>query len=233
MKKSLAKITILLTIITFFNSCGILMNQEITCRKFSFSNEHYWFPQKIGDTLSYTNQYGDKKLFQVVDKRIYHRDKYISDTGCGCLDYSQMLITNYVDSIWFAKKTKYIYDNDANHYEEIGMYFENSKNFFNQTSLDTTMTLVINGTTFHDVQVYSNDIDNKPRNIKVMYRAKNIGIIQYVTHDGEIWTLSNFRHPKLIDINNFRYKTTYCGYNWMLGGFYSKTPPKTIVRPAQ
>jgi hypothetical protein len=233
MKSLVIKTFLLLITIITLNSCGILMNREITCREYSFKNEYFWFPHKKGDTLSFVNQFGEKKHFQVVDKRIYHQDKYISDTGCGCNDFTQMLITNYIDSIWFTHRVKYIYDHEPNHYEDIGLNFENSKNFFNETCLDTTINLKINEKIIPEVEVYSNEYKNRPENIKLLYRAKNIGIIQYITNDGEVWTLSNLNSHKSIDINNFRYETTYCGYDWMMGGFYSKKSPKKIIRPAQ
>lgn len=154
-KRLIFKVTPIFITLLIFNSCGILMNYEIECREYSFTNEKFWFPHKIGDTLSFYNQNGERKHFQVVEKNIYHREKYISDTGCGCNDYSNMLLTNYIDSIWFTNDLRYVYDNEPKIRYNIVLVIDNTKSVFNSLYLESTTTKIINGFEIEDIEKYS------------------------------------------------------------------------------
>jgi len=66
-------------------------------------------------------------------KRKFFIEKNTSDTGCGCLDESRMLLTSGTDSIWFKNEVRYIEQNEGKRFEALhpfdGLILQDEKRF--------------------------------------------------------------------------------------------------------
>lgn len=101
-------------------SCNKFLFKDVECRNFQIKGENYWFPSNVGDSIVFVNPTTNvRKKYMVVDKQISHRTKYVSDTGCGCLDNSKMLLVSNLDSLWFNNSLRYVEDTNGNYYEDI------------------------------------------------------------------------------------------------------------------
>jgi hypothetical protein len=126
--------------------------------------------------MVFVNSFNELNKFNVVDKRISHRTKYISDTGCGCLDKSSMLFTNDSDSIWFTKEVRYIEDQSNNRYEDVVFDINKIESVFYETHMILLPTYSIDSLTCTNVKRFDYDYTDNLK-VKTVYLLKNLGII--------------------------------------------------------
>jgi hypothetical protein len=208
------KINIILTLIftaALFISCKKLFNREVKCRDFQIKGEHYWFPLNVGDSVVFVNVSANiRKKFLVQDKRIAHTTKYKSDTGCGCFDYSGMLLTSGSDSLWFKNELKYIENKEGNYYEDIFFVINGSKSGFYETQRTILANYTVNGVNFSDVEFFSCANCQIALDVKKIYRVKNLGIISYELVNGEVWTNENLTKTGQTSKDSFTYLEETC-----------------------
>lgn len=204
-----------LTIIIFCISsillitCGKVVWREIECREFSLKGEHYWFPLNIGDSVSFTNSSNLQKTFIVKDKYISHRTKYISDTGCGCYDLTEMLLISGNDSIWFNNHLVYIEDREGTYREDMFFVIDGVQSGFYETHRTIIDSYEIDSISFNNVERFDYDY-SESENIVSVYRVKNLGIIRFIKKNGEVWTNDNLTEFKENTIDSFNYSENTC-----------------------
>ena len=202
-------ITIFILIAVFLSTCEKIIFKEIDCRAFGLTEEYYWNPVNNGDSVVFINSSNERNRFIVVDKRILHRTKYTSDTGCGCLDESNMLMTNNSDSIWFRNELRYVEDQIGNRYEDVVFVLDNKQSIFYETHMTTGETYSIDSLTFTNVKRFEYNYTDNLR-VKTVYFVKNIGIIRFEMVNGEIWTNENLTDYETTTIESFTYSENTC-----------------------
>lgn len=197
------------TMILLIVSCESIMFRNVDCRKFELTEEYYWFPNNTVDSVVFSNSSNERKAFVVVDKSISHRSNYTSDTGCGCLDESGMLLVNSTDSLWFKNELRYVENNSGNRYVDVVFTLNGLQSVFFETHRTILPTYSINSLTFNNVQKFEYPYTESVK-VKTVYMAKNLGIIRYEMVNGEIWTNGNISNPKTTTIESFIYSETTC-----------------------
>jgi len=193
----------------FLSSCGILPFQEVVCRDLGTTEESYWFPAKMGDSVTFVNTKNEQIKLYVTDKSMYHTTKYYSDTGCGCYDWSGMLLANKTDSIWFTNEVRYIYDNEDNGEVYVQVELNGIASGFDENDVTLLPSLAFDNQTFTDVKKYEYGYTNAART-KTVYFAKNIGIIRFEMVNGEIWTNTQLTPEVTSILETFEYKEEEC-----------------------
>ncbi len=191
------------------SSCGILPFQEVVCRDLGTTEESYWFPAKMGDSVTFVNTKNEQIKLYVTDKSMYHTTKYYSDTGCGCYDWSGMLLANKTDSIWFTNEVRYIYDNEDNGEVYVQVELNGIASGFDENDVTLLPSLAFDNQTFTDVKKYEYGYTNAART-KTVYFAKNIGIIRFEMVGGEIWTNTKLTTEVTSILETFEYKEEEC-----------------------
>jgi hypothetical protein len=208
MKKIIIIFTFILIAISL-SFCKKVIFRDIDCRTFTLTEEYYWNPIDNGDSVVFINSLNERNKFIVIDKRISHRTKYTSDTGCGCLDESSLLMTNNSDSIWFKNELRYVEDQTGNRYEDIVFILNAKQSVFYETHLTKGVTYSIDSLTFTNVKKFEyNYTDNS--NVKSVYMVKNLGIIRFELVNGEMWTNENLTEYKTTTIETFTYSENTC-----------------------
>lgn len=194
-----------------FFSCKKIVFREVECRDFQIRGEHYWFPLHDEDSVVFINSSTNaRKKYTVVDKRISHRTKYTSDTGCGCLDYSGMLLTSGTDSLWFSNELRYVEDKEGNYYEDIVFVINGKKSGFYETSRTHLDTYTLNSISFSDVEFFECKECEVDLSVKKLYRVKNIGIISFELFNGEVWINENLTKTGITTMDSFEYTENTC-----------------------
>lgn len=194
-----------------FLSCGKIIFREIECRDFQFKGEYYWFPLKTGDSVVFVNKTTNvRKKYKIADKRIAHRTKYISDTGCGCLDNSKMLLISGTDSIWFNNELRYVEDFEREYYEDIVFVIKGTQSGFYETSKTKLDTYTLDSILFSDVEFFECKDCKDNLSVKKLYRVKNLGIISFELVNGEIWINENLTKTGKTSMDSFAYTENTC-----------------------
>jgi hypothetical protein len=210
MKTPFANINLwIIVIVILISSCKKVVFREITCRPFELTDEHFWFPSQLGDTIRFANAADSVKEFVIRDMYINHQTKYTSDTGCGCADRSSMLLTSSQDSIWFVSTLNYIEDQTGNRYEDLVFVINGQQSAFYETHRSQITTTTIDTTTINDLRFYQRDYSESTR-IKKIFTSRNLGLVQFETVGGEIWTNTNMSNTISQNRNNFNYNETTC-----------------------
>ena len=194
-----------------FVSCNSFIFRDITCREFQIKGENYWFPLHVEDSVVFINSATNvRKKYMVVDKHIFHRTRYVSDTGCGCLDYSGMLLTSGMDSLWFYNELRYIEDNEGSYYEDIVFVINGKQSGFCETSKTKLDTYTLNSIKFSDVEFFECEDCEVDLSVKKLYRVRNIGIVLFELVNGEVWINENLTKTGLTTIDSFDYSENTC-----------------------
>lgn len=197
--------------IVIFTSCGAMF-REISCRDFTLKGEHYWFPTIQGDSVFFVNSALRRKIFIVTENEIQHRTRYISDSGCGCLDNSFMKLqsTDNVDTIFFHNQARYVEGQDGNYSEDILIRISSEFSAFLETNRTKLNTYIIGNITINDVERFDDKEAINPLDIKILYRAKNLGIVRMELVNGEIWINENLTKLGLLTKESFDYSENVC-----------------------
>ena len=196
-------------LILFLNSCGKLWNVETDCRDFDFQGEEYWFPESVGDNVVFIDSENNKMAFKVTKKESSHVTQYYTDTGCGCRDYSNMILISGSDTIYLKRLSAYIYDNAAETIEDIVFMFNNEHSIFFETELVGFENMTIDTVQIDSCRVYEEDYDEGRRINKVIF-AKGIGIVRYIMQDGTVWTNSDLIIKEENNLDSFDYEEYVC-----------------------
>jgi len=206
-KNNLGLVVCFLMIINI--SCGKLFYVETECREFSYHGEEYWFPQSVGENVIFVDASENEKIFTVVKKVSSHVTMYYTDSGCGCEDYSNMILTSGNDTIYLKRLSRYIYDQDAENAEDIVFLFNNEHSIFFETELLGIQDLTIDTIQINNCRVYEEDYD-EGRRINKVYFAKGIGIVRYIMQDGTIWTNKDLTDHGENQLSSFDYSENVC-----------------------
>jgi len=189
MKRRLIYISIF-AIIICFGGCKKMLYNEIECRNYIFPEDLFWFPNNVGDTISFTSSSKSEKKFVIDEKLIQHTTKYVENTGCGCEDNTSILLRNETDSIWFRNTLFYIYDNKEDVTFYVVFNFSGKHSAFNIKDKSIAATLTIDNIIFNDVQKLEFNYSD-PLKVKTAYLVKNLGIIKFEQGNGEYWINRN------------------------------------------
>lgn len=198
-------------IVLFFNmiSCNKLLFNDIECREYQFTNEKFWFPEYVGDTVFFENSNNDILEFVIIDKSITHVTVYTENSGCGCSDISGFLMTNGNDSIWMINRVKYIYDNDPNIYEDVVFTFDGVQSVFNETIDTVLQEYSIGDFLFTNVKKFEYNYEGENK-IKTVYFAQGFGIIRFEMVSGEIWNNTHLEQYQENKLESFTFYETTC-----------------------
>lgn len=201
----------LLIVSGLFLSCDNIVFREIKCRDFQIKGENYWFPLNVGDSVVFVNSSTSiRKKYTIVAKQIFHRAKYTSDTGCGCLDNSVMLLTSDTDSLWFNNELRYVEDNEGNYYEDIIFVINGKQSGFYETSRTKLDSYTLNSVNFSDIEFFECKDCKEDLSVKKLYRVKNLGIISFELVNGEVWINENLTKTGLTTKDTFEYSENTC-----------------------
>ena len=201
----------LLIVTGFFFSCDKIIFREIKCRDFEIKGENYWFPLNVGESVVFVNSATNiRKKYTIVVKHISHRTKYTSDTGCGCLDSSAMLLVSGTDSLWFKNELKYVEDQKGNYYEDIIFVINGKYSGFDETSRTRLDTYSLNSINFSDVELFECKECEVGLSVNKMYRVKNLGIVLFELVNGEVWMNENLTKTGLTTKDSFEYSENTC-----------------------
>jgi len=190
-------------------NCNKILFREISCKSFKLNEEYYWFPQKIGDSVVFSNSINVKKKFIVKEKSINHRTSYITDNGCGCLDISIMLLTSKTDSIWFKNQVKYLEKQEGNEYEDLVFTLEGTQSVFFETHKTILANYTIDNISFSNVEKFEYNYQNSSK-VKTVYCIKNLGIIRFEMVNGEVWTNQNLTNYITTSYDSFTHSENKC-----------------------
>jgi hypothetical protein len=199
----------LLICVIILSNCGKAIFREIDCRDFELQQEYYWFNSIKGDSINFKSESNKNKGFIVADKWIEHRTKYTSDTGCGCMDLSGLLIANASDTIHLVNQLTYVEDNEGTSYETLIFIIDGVRTDFFETSITLLTSYIIEGITLSDVKKFEYPETENP-NIKSIYLAKNIGVVKIEMTDGTVWVNTDLQEKPPTSISEFRFKTNIC-----------------------
>jgi hypothetical protein len=203
-------ITIGLFVATIYlTACGVLMFREVECREFTITEEEYWHSGKIGDSITFYDQSNNKLTYRIERKEISHRPKYLSDTGCGCFDVSDLIITNDHDSIWFQNIVQYVENDDAEIFQNLYFAFNNKQSYFNETVITLLSSVEIKGSVFTNVKMFEFEYKDEFQ-IKSAYLVKGLGLVQFTMANGNIWTNENLTTYNENEFDSFSYRETQC-----------------------
>ena len=208
-KCKISQISICISLTLILAGCGKLINVEEDCRDFSFQGEEYWFPENIDSNVIFKDSDNNEKVFKVIKKKSTHVSKYFTDTGCGCNDYSNMILTSDTDTIYLKRLSKYIYDNEAETIEDIVFMFNRDHSIFFETALIGFENITINNIQVNNCRVYERDYSQGRRINKVIF-AKGIGIVRYIMQDGKFWTNSSLVITEENKLDSFNYTENIC-----------------------
>jgi len=191
------------------SSCGILPFQEVVCHDLGTTEESYWFPAKMGDSVTFVNTKNEQIKLYVTDKSMYHTTKYYTDTGCSCYDWSGMLLANKTDTIWFTNEVNYIDDFKESTDLTVLVELKGIEATFNEENVTLLPSLAFDNQTITDVKKYEYAYTNAAKT-KTVYFAKNIGIIRFEMVNGEIWTNTQLTPEVTSILETFEYKEEEC-----------------------
>ncbi len=207
MKKTLY--LLLLAALVALASCNNSTHREVDCRNFELTNELYWFSGGVGDSVIFTNATNRRIAFRIMDKSSQHTKRYTSETGCGCNDWSGMLLTDGVDSMWFYSSVKYAENQEGKQYEDVYIILHHEQSYFNETTRENLANYSIDTFEFSNIKKFEYSY-TKPSQIKSVYMVKDLGVVQFKTAGGEVWTNTNLSTYAPNTINSFSYSENIC-----------------------
>lgn len=196
-------------IVFLIHSCKKVVHREVNCRGFAFTDEPYWFPTIVGDTIKFVNAVSDTMKFVARDMYINHRTKYISDTGCGCADESSILLTSNTDSLWFRTSLKYIEDQAGTRFEDIVFILGGVQSTFYENQRTPLESYAIDALSFTDVRRYNHDYSDV-HNVKQIYLVRNLGIVSFELVSGEVWTNADLLSYVVVNQGMYSYSQNLC-----------------------
>ncbi|MDR1698464.1 MAG: hypothetical protein LBR75_01385 [Prevotellaceae bacterium] len=204
------RISAMLLIATLFlSSCGELMFREINCRSFEFQDDLKWYAGNVGDVITLSNQANETKEFIIEDKVIFHTKKYTSDTGCGCYDRWGMQLIGSKDTITMYSESVYIEKNAAESSNYFLITFNNVFSGYFDENRSIVSNYTIESNTFAQVLIFDYlPAANKQFNKIVI--APEIGVVQLIEANGNIWTNTDLNRKLNIDMNSFKYNENTC-----------------------
>ena len=207
--KKVSSLTICVIVLGVFYSCGKLFWREVKCRDFEFQDELKWYAGNIGETITLSNKENETKEFVIKDKYIYHRTKYISDTGCSCHDIWGILLSTEKDTIGMYSHSKYIEKNKAEKYDYFYIRLNSQLSVFKREDKSIVTNYSIGDKQI--VQVLIFEFQQAENNqIKKVVVAPEIGVIEIVETNGNVWKNTDLETKLNIDISSFDYSENVC-----------------------
>ncbi len=198
------------TLLFTLSSCGTLVFRDVTCRDFKLTNQNYWFPVNVGDSVVFINSHNKRMVLNVVEKKIEHTTRYYSDTGCSCNDWSGMMLINSTDTIWVNATNDYVFDNKDERSEEMMLNINHVKSGFYGTQSTLLPTYSIGDNQFKDIKQFTGT-NTDSTHVKTVYMAKNAGIIRFEMVNGETWTNKSLAQDSIPNlIKTFEYVEGPC-----------------------
>ena len=202
------KILLILPAALLLYSCGMGMFSEVTCRDFTQTDDLRFFAGNEGDSTVFRS--GEKrKRFFLEKKFIFHRTKYISDTGCGCLDRWGSFFTNETDTISIYSDERYVYNNTANRTEELQMFIDGKMSGFITEDARILENFELEGKIFGKVRVLEY-LHADPLQFRRVHVAHDYGIIRMERVNGEVWINEDLTDTRPTDRSTFDYQETTC-----------------------
>lgn len=200
---------VLIAIGGMLKSCGVLMFVEIECRDFENHDDLKIYAGNIGDSIAFVNSNNQTMKFNIDHKYIYHRTKYVSDTGCGCNDMWGIMLVSNSDTISMHSDAKYVYDNKANRYDRANIEIDGALASFFTEDKSIVNNFVIDTVKFDKLIKFEYNHTGNMR-FKRVYIAENIGIVQMERVNGEIWINKNLTEHLNTDYKSFLYEESTC-----------------------
>ena len=209
MKTRLILLLIGILIGGMFSSCNILLFRTIDCRDFEFQDELKWYAGTMGNVLTLTNEANETKEYAIEDKYIYHRTKYISDTGCNCWDIWGILLSAENDTISMYGGSYYFESDPADRYDRFYIRHNDKVSRFSSGERSIVTNYSVNNIVFPQVLVfeYAYTQDNQ---IKKVVIAPETGIIELTETNGNIWRNTDLETKLKTSIDSFDYSENVC-----------------------
>lgn len=207
--KIFIQISIAAVVVFALSTCDRVEYKDVFCRDFELVNENYWFPNAVGDSVVFVNEREFTQTFKIADKSIVHTTKYTDNTGCTCSDVAGILLSNANDSIYFINNYAYTNNNPATKYEDVVFSLGDRKSYFFETQKTTLTTYTIGDKSFTDVVKFENEL-TQTGYIKSLFLVRNLGIVQFITTDGAVWTNANLTSFSQNSIDKFKFRNTTC-----------------------
>ena len=208
MIKKVRLLIICVIMLEVFYSCGKLFWREIKCRDFEFQDDLKWFAGNIGEIITLSNKENETKEFIIRDKYIYHRTKYISDTGCSCHDIWGILLSTEKDTIGMYSHSSYIEKNKSEKYDYFYIRLNNQLSVFKSENKSIIENYSIGDKPFVQVLIFEFQDENNP--IKKVVVAPEIGVIEITETNGSVWKNTDLETKLNIDISSFDYSENIC-----------------------
>jgi len=120
-----------------------------------------------------------------------------------------MISENASDTIGMFSQAKYVYDNEADVSERLGLVIDGDYSGFYSEDKSVETNFEIDCFMFDEVLKYEYSFTDS-NNVKVVYIAKEIGIIQLEKVNGEVWVNENLDKKLNIDFDSFTYSENTC-----------------------
>jgi len=208
-RKDIQFVVLGLMIATAFLSCGKLFNREIDCRELNNGSHLKWFAGGISDTIAFVKPDNTVVKFVVDDKYLYHRTKYISDTGCGCHDMWGIRLSSPSDTISMYNQEKYVNDNESNVYSTCYVTIDGVTSGFITEDKSVVSSMSINSTSVSNLIKFK-FANNEAGQFTEVYIAENIGIVQMVSNNGDKWINQNLIVGLDVSFGSFLYEENTC-----------------------
>lgn len=203
-------LSVLIIVLALNTSCGMLLWVDNPCREFILDGEEYWFPQSLDQTVTFINNNNDTMDFKITSKVSSHVTKYITDTGCSCRDYSNMMLVSGLDTIYLQRLSRYIYsDSAATDLHVVFMFANREHSIFFDEDMKTDENLEVDTIKVNNCRVYEQNY-TEGRRINKVYMSKGRGIIRYIMQDGVVWTNKDLTKYDENQLNSFDYEEFEC-----------------------
>ena len=206
--KKVSTLIICVIMLGVIHSCGLLFWREIKCRDFEFQDELKWYPGNVGEVITFSNEENEMKEFVIREKYISHRAKYYSDTGCDCLDLWVIMLSSGSDTIRMYGNSFYIEKQKATRHDYFYVRYNNKLSRFKDGSI--VSNYAIENKTFAQVMIFEHPHTENNQFKKVVI-APEIGIIELIEANGNIWRNIDLETKLNIEMNSFKYSETTCG----------------------
>ena len=197
-----------ITLLLLF-SCNRIIFREVNCRDFEFQDDLKWYAGNVGDTITLSNKTSDTIKFVIRDKYLIHRKKYVSDTGCGCFDRWGILLSVDKDTISMYSDSKYVENNSANRYDCFYIKYNDILSGFITEDKMIVENYAIENKIFAQVLIFEYAHTEKNQFKKIVI-APEIGIIELIATNGDVWRNTDLETKLNIDISSFEYSENIC-----------------------
>lgn len=199
----------LIASLAMFWSCLDNEVRDVYCYEFNLVDENFWFPLKVGDSVTFADTLGATKTFVIADKRIVHLPTYRSDSGCNCIDVSGMLLVSELDSIWFTSQFSYVVGYVSSGYESVVFVLNGDKTAFFDSDRSLVVSYDIDTLNFENVKRFANFYADPP-SVKSVHMARDLGIIRFELANGEVWTNTNLTEKSVQKVESFTFTEAVC-----------------------